>query len=125
MEGDWISVGLVDDVPRQGARTVRTPGPPVAVFRTADDAVYALVNVCPHRGGPLSEGIVFGQTVACPLHNWVIELSTGVAQLPDVGSTPTVPVKIVDGHIYLAKAALEISTDQPGQAACRTPCNAA
>lgn len=103
MDKDWIEVGGVADIPLQGARTVRMPGPPVAIFRTAAGEIFALVNVCPHLGGPLSEGIVFGRTVACPLHNWVIDLASGVAQLPDIGCTPTVPVKIVGDRIYLGQ----------------------
>jgi nitrite reductase (NADH) small subunit len=79
----------------------RAEGRPVAVFRTADDEVFALVDRCPHRGGPLSEGIVSGRSVACPLHNWVIELDSGQARAPDVGCAPRVPARIEDGRIYL------------------------
>lgn len=91
----WIDIGRLDDIPRRGARRVIRPdgAPPVAVFRTADDEVFALIDRCPHRGGPLSEGIVQGNAVACPLHGWVIELATGRAEAPDEGCTRTVAVR--------------------------------
>lgn len=122
MGRDWIEIGRVDDIPMQGARTVRTTGSPVAIFRTAANEIYALVNRCPHRGGPLSEGIVFGRTVACPLHNWVIDLATGEACGPDSGGTPTVPVKLEGGRIFLAKAALAADDERAAPAACGMAC---
>ena len=75
----WISVGAVTELPKPGARIVRHDGGNIAVFRTSDDKIYALENRCPHKGGPLSEGIVHGCKVTCPLHNWVIDLDTGTA----------------------------------------------
>ncbi len=81
----WVQVGTLAAIPRAGARVVRTPLGDVAVFRTAQDEVFALRDRCPHKGGPLSQGIVHGKTVACPLHNWQIQLDTGLAVLPDEG----------------------------------------
>jgi nitrite reductase (NADH) small subunit len=101
---DWIEIGLIDQIPRAGARRVRTPGDPVAVFRTANDEIFALVDRCPHRGGPLSEGMVSGRSVACPLHNWVVELDSGSARAPDVGCAPLIPVKLEGRRIFLALA---------------------
>lgn len=98
---DWTAIGTLDDLPRLGARTVHTPLGEVAVFRTAEDEVFALINRCPHKGGPLSEGIVHGRKVACPLHNWVIDLNTGAAVAPDEGCTTSVPVKIDGNRLYL------------------------
>ncbi|MBI5164450.1 MAG: nitrite reductase small subunit NirD [Magnetospirillum sp.] len=98
---EWIEIGGLDDIPRRGARTVETASGPVAVFRTADDTVFALINKCPHRGGPLSEGIVSGKLVACPMHNWVIDLESGEAAAPDKGCTPALPVRIEDGRLWL------------------------
>jgi len=69
MHNDWIEVGRLEDIPRLGARVIKRPEGDIAVFRTRDDEVFALLNRCPHKGGPLSEGIVYGRTVACPLHN--------------------------------------------------------
>ena len=105
--GHWVEVGRLDDIPCRGARRVTRPdgSPPIAVFRTADDEVFALVDRCPHRGGPLSEGIVQGRAVACPLHGWVIDLASGEAASPDVGCTLTVPVKLAGDRILLSVAA--------------------
>ena len=110
---DWIEIGHIGDIPRCGARRVRTRGAPVAVFRTATDEIFALIDRCPHRGGPLSEGIVSGRSVACPLHNWIVELDSGKARAPDVGCAPPIPVKLVGGRIFLALAA---STADPAVA---------
>jgi nitrite reductase (NADH) small subunit len=100
----WIDVGALEDVPPQGARRIETPRGDVAVFRTADDEVFALFDRCPHKGGPLSQGIVHGRAVACPLHNWVIDLSTGEAAAPDRGCARTVPARLDEGRILIALA---------------------
>ena len=99
---DWKSICRVDDIPSLGARRVRRlAGGDVAVFRTADDRVFALLDRCPHKGGPLSQGIVFGEHVACPLHNWAISLEDGQARAPDVGCATRFAVRIVDGVVSL------------------------
>lgn len=98
----WIEVGQLADIPLRGARVVRTPQADIAVFRTGEDRVFALDDRCPHQGGPLSEGLVHGDRVACPLHGWRIELSTGEAVAPDEGCTASHPVKVEDGIVYLA-----------------------
>jgi nitrite reductase (NADH) small subunit len=107
----WVEVGRIGDIPRRGARRVTRPGGavPIAVFRTAEDAIFALVDRCPHRGGPLSEGIVQGSGVACPLHGWVIDLADGRAEVPDEGCTETVAVRIRGDRILLSAAALEMA----------------
>lgn len=97
----WIEIGVLDDIPRLGARVVRRAGTNVAVFRTADDQIFALEDRCPHRGGPLSQGIVHGCRVTCPLHNLVLDLKTGKAVAPDEGVTATVPVKLEARRIFL------------------------
>ncbi len=92
----------VDDVPVLGARVVeRKVGGNIAIFRNQDDRVFALLDRCPHRGGPLSQGIVFGERVACPLHNWSIGLADGVAALPDEGCTQAFAVRVDAGRVYL------------------------
>ena len=102
----WVEIGAIGDIPLRGARrVVRANGPAVAVFRTAGDEIFALVDRCPHRGGPLSEGIVQGRAVACPLHGWVIGLSDGRAEAPDEGCTTTVAVRVVGDRILLALSA--------------------
>jgi nitrite reductase (NADH) small subunit len=103
---NWIAVGAVEDIPRRGARCVTTPRGKIGVFRTAEDQVYAIEDHCPHRGGPLSQGIVHGASVTCPLHNWVISLETGEAQGADEGSVKTIPVKVEDGRLFIALEAL-------------------
>ena len=99
----WTDVGAVTDVPIRGARRVPTPDGDVAIFRTGDGRVFALKDRCPHKGGPLSQGIVHGHAVACPLHNWQISLATGEALGADAGKgcAPTVPVELRAGRIYL------------------------
>ena len=103
---DWMDIAALDDVPQRGSRVVKTPSGCVAVFRTAEDDVFALNNSCPHKGGPLSEGIVHGASVTCPLHNWVFSLETGHAQGADDGTVDTYPAKVENGRILLDKATL-------------------
>jgi len=98
---EWIDIAALDAVPSRGARLVKTVHGCVAVFRTADDEVYALDNACPHKNGPLAEGIVHGSAVTCPLHNWVISLETGAVQGPDEGQVNTYPARVEDGRILL------------------------
>jgi nitrite reductase (NADH) small subunit len=99
----WTDIGALDDIPRQGARLLKTAFGCVAVFRTATDRVYALDDRCPHKGGPLSEGIVHGEAVTCPLHAWVFDLNTGTAQGADEGQIATYPVRL-DGTRVLIDA---------------------
>ncbi len=99
---EWTPVCSVQDIPPLGSRRVARPvGVAVAVFRNSEDAVFALLDRCPHKGGPLSQGIVFGTNVACPLHNQVIGLDDGCAKAPDEGCTPRFAVKIDAGTVYL------------------------
>jgi nitrite reductase (NADH) small subunit len=103
---DWLDAGTLGDIPPRGARTILIPGgEEIAIFRTGSDQVYALVNRCPHRGGPLSQGIVHGGSVTCPLHNMVVSLASGEAQGADKGCTPTIPVRLVSGRILLLRSA--------------------
>ena len=104
---DWQMVCSVDDIPRLGARRIaRARAIPVAVFRTGDDQVFALLDRCPHEGGPLSQGIVFGESVACPLHNWTIGLADGCAKAPDEGCVQRFACKVEAGQVLLEVAAL-------------------
>lgn len=102
----WIDIAALDDVPQRGARVVKTPLGCVAVFRTGADEVFALDNACPHKAGPLAEGIVHGSSVTCPLHNWVISLETGEAQGQDSGKVATYPARVDAGRILLDRATL-------------------
>lgn len=98
----WFDIGTVDDIPLRGARCVKTPQGEVGVFRTHDDRIFAIENHCPHKGGPLTQGIVHGAAVTCPLHNWVFSLETGKALGADEGEVKTIQVKVEDGRISLA-----------------------
>jgi nitrite reductase (NADH) small subunit len=100
----WIDVGSTQDIPRLGARVVRLGALAIAVFRTADDSYFALDDRCPHRGGPLAQGIVHGHKVTCPLHNFVIDLESGSAVAPDEGCVRRHAVKIEAGRLMLAPA---------------------
>ena len=103
----WKKICLVSDIAVLGSRRVsREQGIDVAVFRNDKDEVFALLDRCPHKGGPLSQGIVFGQSVACPLHNWTIDLNGGCAKAPDEGCTPKFAVKIEAGAVHLDTAEL-------------------
>ena len=107
MSNQWKAICNVADIPVLGARVVKRAAlPDVAIFRNSRDGVFALLDRCPHKGGPLSQGIVFGERVACPLHNWSIELQTGCALAPDEGCTRKFSVKVEDGHVYLDAAEL-------------------
>lgn len=99
---NWIEVGKLEEIPRLGSRVVESDGEEIAVFRTAEDHLFALRNRCPHKNGPLSEGIVHGNKVACPLHNWDIDLTSGEAVAPDKGCTRRFEVKLDGGRILLA-----------------------
>ena len=98
---NWIEVGTVEDIPKLGSRVLQTPEGDVAIFRAADDAIFALRDKCPHKGGPLSQGIVHGHTVTCPLHNWKISLENGEAQGPDEGCAGHYAVKVDGGKIQI------------------------
>ncbi len=106
MNTDWLEIGTLEDIPRQGARVVKTTEGDIALFRTVDDEVFALRDRCPHKGGPLSQGIVHGKKVACPLHDWKIALDTGLAVTPDVGCAARYPVRVEDGRVSLVLPAL-------------------
>jgi nitrite reductase (NADH) small subunit len=98
---NWIQVGKLDDIPRQGSRIVNTPRGEIALFRCVDDQVFALNNRCPHKGGPLAQGIVHGTRVTCPLHSWQIDLATGSAIEPDVGCAQRHDIKIEGGILFI------------------------
>ena len=109
MDRAWTDIGALEDIPREGARVVKTPAGCIAVFRTADDRVFAIDDRCPHKEGPLSQGIVHGSAVTCPLHNWVISLETGEAQGADEGRVRTFPLTVDGGRILLDGASLASS----------------
>jgi nitrite reductase (NADH) small subunit len=101
---EWLDIGPVDQLPALGARTLPVQGgDEIAIFRTANGQIYALINKCPHKHGPLSQGIVHDTTVTCPLHNWRISLITGEALGDDQGCVPIIPVKVDGGRILIGR----------------------
>ena len=98
----WVRICTVEDIPLLGSRVVERASGNIAIFRTADGNVFALLDKCPHKGGPLSQGIVAGESVTGPLHSWNIDLSTGEAKAPDVGCARRYPVRVEAGSVLLA-----------------------
>lgn len=98
---NWLKVATVEEIPLLGSRVVTTEKGNIALFRTAESEVFALHDKCPHKGGPLSQGIVSGKKVTCPLHGWNIGLEDGIAVAPDVGCAKTVACKVEDGGVFL------------------------
>jgi len=99
----WLRVCGIDEIPLLGARVLDCgDGDNIALFRPAVDRVFALVDRCPHKGGPLSQGIVSGDSVTCPLHGWNIALDSGQACAPDVGCARRYPGELRDGEVWLS-----------------------
>lgn len=98
---DWKRICRLEEIPQLGSRVVRHPKGDIAIFRSGGDEVFALQDKCPHKGGPLSQGIVHGRRVTCPLHGWNIGLDTGEAVAPDVGSCGRFKVRVEEGEVYL------------------------
>lgn len=106
---NWLEIVALEDIHRLGSRVIKTDTMDVAVFRTGDDQVFALRDACPHRGGPLSQGIVHGTSVTCPLHNWKIDLASGEALGPDEGCTNVFATKVENGKVFLSLKADEVA----------------
>lgn len=98
---NWIEVVKLEDIPKLGSRVIKTDSVDIAVFRTSSDEVFAIKDQCPHKQGPLSQGIVHGTSVTCPLHNWKIDLASGEALGPDEGCTNTYAAKVENGMVYI------------------------
>jgi nitrite reductase (NADH) small subunit len=103
----WVDVARLDSIPPRGARVVELNDETIAVFRCSDDRLFAVVDRCPHRNGPLSQGIVHSHCVTCPLHDWIIDLSTGSAVGPDEGSVKTFSVRVVAGRVQIEHVAVQ------------------
>lgn len=118
MSNEWKVICSVDDIPVLGSRVVQRAGQTdVAIFRNSENKVFALLDKCPHKGGPLSQGIVFGERVACPLHNWNIELQSGCAVAPDEGCTQKFSVRVENGQVSLDMAELSAELNAPSAVA--------
>lgn len=99
---NWVEIGTISDIPLRGARCVEYGDMTIAIFRTANDEIFAIDDKCPHKAGPLSNGIVHDGCVTCPLHNWVISLETGLAQGADQGQVQSFPIQIIDQKILIS-----------------------
>ena len=108
---NWFDIGTIDDIPLRGARCVKTPQGKIGVFRTHDDRIFAIEDHCPHKGGPLTQGIVHGAAVTCPLHNWVFSLETGKALGADEGAVKTIPVRVEDGRIAIGLGEMPMAAE--------------
>ncbi|AHJ68433.1 nitrite reductase small subunit NirD [Granulibacter bethesdensis] len=109
---EWIEIGGIEDVPLRGARCVQTPVGKIAIVRTMDNRVFAIGDTCPHRNGPLSEGIVHDHSITCPLHNWVFSLETGQAQGADEGSVPVYKLREQEGRLFLSADVLDMQASK-------------
>ena len=108
---DWQKIAAVDDIPVLGSRVIQALAGQIAIFRNSEDEVFAVLDKCPHKGGPLSQGIVHGKTVTCPLHSWNIDLSTGCAAAPDEGCAKSFVVKVESGVVWLNREELQTTYD--------------
>ncbi|MBI1816551.1 MAG: nitrite reductase small subunit NirD [Deltaproteobacteria bacterium] len=95
-----IDIGPLDSIAPGQGRAFVIAGRTIAVFRQRDGRVFATDNQCPHRGGPLAEGIVGDGKVICPLHNWKIDLATGQC-LGESATLRTYPVSVVNGRVFV------------------------
>lgn len=120
-ETQWVDAGPLDAIPRPGARRLPTGAGMLAVVRTGSGAVYAIADACPHRGGPLSQGMVFGERVQCPMHGLVIDLPSGAAVAPDSGAVGTHPVRIEGGRILVGLTPSSAGAPCGGACACAAP----
>ena len=101
MSNNRTEVTELTQIPVLGSRVIKTREMDIAVFRGTNDKVYAIRDACPHKSGPLSQGIMHGTSVTCPLHNWKIDLTNGEALAPDEGCTNVFPAKVEDGKVFL------------------------
>lgn len=115
----WLYAGRLEHIPVLGARVLSAGHEAIAVFRSSDDQIFALLDRCPHKAGPLSQGIVHGHCVTCPLHDWVIDLRTGRALAPDEGAAKAFRVRVEDRHIFVAmtEARLSVRGERPATVA--------
>lgn len=98
----WKKICPFEEIPRLGAKRIETKQGPIALIRTATDRFYAIADRCPHRAGPLSQGIVAGDEITCPLHGWRIDLTTGEAIAPDQGCVSRYAVKVEEDWVWIA-----------------------
>jgi len=103
----WIRITPAENIPLREGRAVTVDGEEIAIFNLGD-RFLAVENRCPHRGGPLADGIVSGDSVVCPLHAWKVCLSSGAVERPESeqACVRSYPVAVIDG-IVVAQIAAE------------------
>lgn len=101
-EPQWVRITPSDNIPPREGRAVTVAGREIAIFNLGD-RFFATDNRCPHKGGPLSDGIVTGAAVVCPLHAWKVNLETGAVERPaaEAACVATYPVCVRDGVVVL------------------------
>ena len=114
----WYPVSDVNVIPVREGRRVIYGDHEVALFNLGNEYL-AVDNRCPHKAGPLADGIVAGKAVFCPLHNWKINLENGCALSGGNGQVRTYPVKIVNGHVCVAFEEGKLSEPSNGGASAR------
>ncbi len=99
---EWVRVTTCESIPLREGRVVSLHGREIAVFNLGD-RFLALENRCPHRGGPLADGIVAGDKVVCPLHARKVCLTSGKMEtsLEELACVQTFPARVLDGHVDL------------------------
>lgn len=97
----WTAVVELEQIPVLGSRLIKTRTQSIAVFRGSDNQVFAINDSCPHKQGSLSQGMMHGTTVTCPLHSWKLNLASGEVLEPDQGCINTYPVNVIEGQVYL------------------------
>ena len=97
---EFVPAIAVADLAPGRAAEVTVAGQPVALFNV-DGTFHALVNRCPHRGGPLGQGFVEGQQVSCPWHNWTFDLTTGENVASADLKVARYEVKVEDGQVLV------------------------
>lgn len=101
LETQLVKVAHVDEIPYQVGKEVSVDNIEIAIFRLSSGKFKAVENRCPHKQGPLSEGIVSGEFVFCPLHDWKIDLTSGDVQKPDDGCVQTYSVEVMNNEVFI------------------------
>jgi nitrite reductase (NADH) small subunit len=96
-----VLIGEVADLPQKLGKTVTIGSKEIAVFKLENGDIRAIENRCPHKGGVLAEGILSGEYVFCPMHDWKISVNDGKVQAPDVGCVQSYPVEVKGDQVYI------------------------
>jgi nitrite reductase (NADH) small subunit len=114
---NWIRITKTENIPLREGRSVRIGDHEIAIFNLGN-RFAAIDNDCPHRGGPMCDGIVSGSTVVCPLHGWKISLDSGAVLRPEVCvRVETYPVRVIDGTIAVQLPAAKHRQEEKEKAA--------